>query len=269
MLAGMPMYDLEALREATDAWWRGIAAALERQGFDRVPDTLDRGAFGDRFALWASPDLLLAQTCGYPLTHDFADRVRLVATPCYATPHCVGPDYCSVVAVAEDHPAVTIGELRGGRVAVNGFDSQSGFNALRALVAPLARNGRFFAETIETGRHAASLRAVAEGRAEVCAVDCVAHALWTRHMPEVVAGTRVLTLTARAPGLPYITRGTASDEEVARLQAALLEAAADPRTAAVRRELMIDGFALLPRQAYDRIDAMERDAAAAGYPDLA
>lgn len=269
MLAGLPMYDLEPLRQATDAWWRGIARSLRRHDFTNVPDTLDRGAFGDRFALWASPDLLLAQTCGYPMTHDFAGNVRLVATPCYAAPHCVGPFYCSVVAVAEDSPATTLEDLRGGRVAVNGYDSQSGFNALRALVAPLARDGGFFREAIETGRHAASLRAVAEGAAEVCAVDCVSHALWSRHMPEVVAGTRMLTLTERAPGLPYVTHAGRSDGEVERLQAALLEAAEDPATAEARAALMIGGFALLPRNAYDRIDAMEREAAAAGYPALA
>jgi len=268
MIASLPMYDLEPLREATDAWWRGLAAALRRQGFDGVPDRLDRGDFGDRFSHWTSPDLLLSQTCGYPLTHDFADKVRLVATPVYAVPHCAGPWYCSVVAVAEGSPATRLEELRGSRVAINGFDSQSGFNALRALVAPLAREGRFFGAVVETGHHAASLAAVARGEADVCAVDCVSHALWTRHQPEVVAGTRVLTLTVRVPGLPYVTHAARSDGEVVWMRAALVEATADPALAPVREALAIEGFAVVDRAAYDRIDAMEREAAALGYPEL-
>jgi ABC-type phosphate/phosphonate transport system substrate-binding protein len=270
MLASLPMYDLEPLRPATDAWWSGIAAALRRRGFGGAPETLAReGGFGDRFAQWADPDLLLSQTCGYPLTHDFADKLRLVATPLYRAEHCAGPRYCSVVVVGKEHRAITIDDLRGGHVAVNGFDSQSGFNSLRALVAPLAQGGRFFGKVSETGRHAASLAMVAAGKADVCAIDCVSHGLWRRHMPELLTGTRVLTVTARAPSLPYVTHAGRSDAEVASMRAALVEAAADPALSEVRDRLLIAGFETLSRAAYDEIDAMEADAIAAGYPELA
>jgi ABC-type phosphate/phosphonate transport system substrate-binding protein len=269
-IASLPMYDLEPLREATDAWWAGIAAALRRQGFAETPGALAReGGFGDRFAQWANPDLLLSQTCGYPLTHDFAKRLRLVATPLYRAEHCAGPRYCSVVVVRADDPAVTVGDLRGYHVAFNGTDSQSGFNSLRALVAPLARQGRFFGEVSESGRHAASLAMVRRGEADVCAIDCVSHALWRRHMPELVAGTRVLTVTARAPSLPYVTHAGRSSTEVAAMRSALAEAAADPALEEVRRALLIEGFETLPRAAYDEIDAMEDAAIGAGYPALA
>ena len=62
----------------------------------------------------------------------------------------------------------------------------------------------------ETGRHAASLAMVAAGKADVCAIDCVSHGLWRRHMPELLTGTRVLTVTARAPSLPYVTHAGAA-----------------------------------------------------------
>ena len=270
LLASLPMYDLEPLRPATDAWWSGVAAALRRQGFEDAPGSLMRdGGFADRFVQWASPDLLLSQTCGYPLTHDFARHLRLVATPVYRAAHCAGPRYCSVAVVRDDSPAVTIGDLRGGHVAFNSEDSQSGFNSLRALVAPLARDGRFFCKATETGRHAASIAMVAAGRADVCTIDCVSHALWCASEPELVAGTRVLTVTGRAPSLPYVTHARRSDREVERLQAALAEAVADPTLKAAREALLIEGFETLPRAAYDEIDAMEDLAIAAGYPALA
>ena len=79
----------------------------------------------------------------------------------------------------------------------------------------------------------------------------------------------MLTVTARAPSLPYVTHAGRSDEEVARLAAALVEAAADPALAAARETLLIAGFETLPRTAYDEIDAMEDLAIAAGYPQLA
>lgn len=268
-LASLPMYDLEPLQDLTDAWWTGIAQALRRHGFADAPGELTRdGGFGDRFVQWASPDLLLSQTCGYPLTHDFASHLRLVATPVYRAQHCAGARYCSVVVVREDDAAVTVGDLRGRHAAFNGTDSQSGFNSLRALIAPLAQDGRFFGAVTETGRHAASLKMVQEGSADVCALDCVSHALWRRHMPDLAAGTRVLTVTARAPSLPYVTHAGRSDEEVARMRAALAEAVADPALASARDALLIDGFATLERSAYDEIDAMEEAARAAGYNAL-
>jgi len=269
-IASLPMYDVVPLQETTDAWWTAIAGALRRHGFADVPDRLDRdGRFGDRFAHWASPDLLLSQTCGYPLTHDFAAHLRLIATPCYSVPHCVGSDYRSVIVVKEDNPATTIEDLRGGRVAINSYDSHSGHNALRALVAPHARDGRFFSEVVPTGAHLLSLGAVARGEVDVCSTDCVTHGLTSRFLPEVVAGTRMLTLTKRAPALPYVTHIGRSDEEVERMREALQDVVQDPALAAVRARMMIAGFEVLPRSDYDRIDTMEREAADAGYPDLA
>ena len=266
MIASLPMYDLAPLTDATDAWWQALAEALRRHGLAGVPEALDRG---DRYAHWAAPDLLLSQSCGYPLTFAFADRLQLLAVPFHDAPHCRGPEYCSLVMVREASPAGGIEGLRGARVAVNGFDSQSGCNALRAAVAPFASQGRFFAETIASGSHAASLAMVAAGAADVCAIDAVLHALLSDAMPEALTGLRVLAKTAHAPNLPYVTCAGRGAGEVEAMRLALLEVAADPALASLRRRLRIAGFTLLPRQAYRPIAAMEREAAALGYPRLA
>lgn len=266
MIASLPMYDLAPLRDATDAWWQALAAALRRQGLAGVPEALDRG---DRYAHWAAGDLLLSQSCGYPLVFAFADRLQPLAAPFYDAPWCRGPDYCSLVMVREGAPAVGIEGLRGARVAVNGFDSHSGCNALRAAVAPLARDGRFFAETIESGSHLASLAMVAAGEADACAIDGVLHALLADAMPEALAGLRVLAATAYAPNLPYVTAAGRGADEVVAMRLALLEAASDPALAGIRRRLRIAGFTLLAPEAWRPIAAMEREAAALGYPRLA
>ena len=265
-VASLPMYDLPPLADATCAWWQALAAAFRRQGLAGVPETLDRG---DRYAHWAAPDLFLSQSCGYRLTFAFADRLQVLAVPFYDAPHCRGADYCSLVMVRESAPMRGIEGLRGMRAAVNGFDSQSGCNALRAAVAPLASEGRFFARTIESGSHVASLAMVAAGEADVCAIDGVLHALLADAMPETLAGLRVLARTAYAPNLPYVTCAGRGAGEVEAMRLALLEAAADPALASLRRRLRIAGFTLLPRQAYRPIAAMERQAAALGYPRLA
>jgi ABC-type phosphate/phosphonate transport system substrate-binding protein len=159
--------------------------------------------------------------------------------------------------------------LRGSRAAFNEVVSQSGYNALRSVIAPLAKGGRFFAEVIETGRHAASLEAVANGRADVCAVDCVSYALYARCGRSVVSELRELCRTPPTPGLPYVTAGGCSPDRLARLRQALDATMVDPNLAGAREALLLTGVKHLPESAYEMLDRMEAAAVARGYPVLA
>lgn len=267
MRVALQMYDLPEVKWATDALAAQLLINLRRAGFPEVPYSLDRE--GDYKAQWTEPDLLFAQTCGYPLVTLLQGQVRYVATPTFAAPHCVEARYCSLLLVRQDDPAKALPELRGRRVAFNRSYSQSGYNALRHAVAPLARGGRFFGETLEVGGHAAAAAAVSESRADLAAIDCVTLALLQRYRPEAVAGLRSIGRTATAPNLPYITRGAASDEEVERLRLALAETFADRALAEAREALLLSGVAVLPEQRYDAILRMESEARALGYPALA
>jgi ABC-type phosphate/phosphonate transport system substrate-binding protein len=261
------MYDLPEVRAATDAWWRGLAQAFRREGIAEVPDALDRSV--DSAELWLRPDLLFSQTCGYPLKHRLDGRVALVATPRYAADGCDGPNYCSMIIVHARRSATGIADLRGVRCAINSRDSQSGCNALRALVAGLAEGGRFFRSVIVSGSHAASVALVASGDADVAAVDCVTYALLTRHRASALAETRVLCRTPTAPGLPYITRARAGDALLCRLRAGLDSALADAQLSQAREELLLWGVDVLPLAAYDRVTELEESARAAGYREIA
>ncbi len=265
-LASLPMYDLAPLREATDVWWAGLARAFEAEGIGRVPATLTRG--GDTLAQWRSDELLFSQTCGYPLTHDLEGAVSLVAAPCYAAPHCENANYRSLILVRRDDPVRDLADLRGRCAVVNAPDSQSGYNALRAAIAPLAGGGAFFAAVKVSGGHAESLAMVAHGDADVCACDCVTFALWERCEPERTEGLRTLALSPMAPSLPYITRAQADDDLIARLRAGLRAAMDDPTLAAVRQALLLRDIEVLPLDAYSRILKIEQDAVAQGYPEV-
>ncbi|NIR61539.1 MAG: PhnD/SsuA/transferrin family substrate-binding protein, partial [Gammaproteobacteria bacterium] len=150
----------------------------------------------------------------------------------------------------EDSPAASLADLRGYRCAFSRRDSHSGYNVLRASIAPLARGGAFFSETLESGAHARSIALVASRRADVCAVDCVTHALMARHGPAALEGTRVLCATARAPGLPYVTRAGIGVDRLERLRDGVRAAFADPALAATREALLLAGVEFLPLAAY-------------------
>ncbi len=266
-IANFAMYDLPEVTAATDALWAGMARALVREGLDGVPEVLTRGVDLDR--IWRSPELLFSQTCGYPLIHDYKDALRMVATPVYDAAGCQGPNYVSLIVVRMEDPVRDLTGLRGRTAAVNSATSQSGYSALRATVAHLAHQGRFFGKVVMSGSHGASLALVAAGKADVCAADCVTHALLARHRPEALESLRVLARSPAAPGLPYVTRAGAGDDLVARLRAALFAALEDPDLASARAALLLAGAEVLPLSAYQPILEMEARAQALGYAEVA
>lgn len=265
-VVNLPMYDLPEAAAATDAWWQAIARAMRREGIVDVPDRLLRGE--DYMAPWARPDLLFSQACGYPFTHGFRESLDYLATPCYAAEGCEGANYCSFVIVRSGDPVQTLADLRGRRCAINGTHSHSGYNILRAMLAPLARGAPFFSEVKTSGSHIASMNTVIEKAADVAAIDSVTLALVARHRPQMRAALRVVAQSPSAPGLPYVTARGKGKDDLRRLRQGLLSALQDPAAADAREQLLVKDIEVLKDSAYAAIDKFETDAIAAGYPEV-
>ncbi len=258
MRAMISMYDMPERRAAIDAWWAGLARHWRAAGMRDIPETAHLPQ--DLYALWLAPDLFIAQTCGYPLTHELKGRVTLVATPVYAVDGCVGPTYHSVIIARRDSDVRTLDEVGGRTAAINGYDSQSGWNALRhSLIGKSAP-----AQIIETGGHRKSVAAVREGRVDVAAIDCVSYAHLQEVAPQEIAPLRVIARSASAPALPYVTRRDISPEDLQRLRAGLRAAMTDPDLSETRSAMLIAGVEIVPLEAYDRMLEMEREADRAG-----
>ena len=250
------MYDIEELRPQTDALWQRLADAMRRAGIEDVPDSLTR--VEPLSSLWKHSDLLLSQICGYPLMRKYRSDLRIVATPRYSAPGCRGAEYCSAILVRADNQSREVAALRGALCAANSTMSQSGYNALRSLVAPLASEGS----------HCASIDAVVSGEADVCAVDCVTHALLSRYRPSALNGTRVMTFTPCCPGLPLVTRANFPAEQFQRLRAAVHDALSDAAGESIRKALLIEGVDELEFEDYQLVLEMESAAAGCGYTEL-
>lgn len=266
-IASLAMYsDPPEVAAATRVLWAHLRDRLRQGGLADVPERLDEDMAHD--AAWRDPRLLLAQTCGYPFASRLRGRVRLVATPVYAHPGCDGVLDGSFVVVGAGSPASSVADLRGGTVAINDPQSNSGMNLLRRLVAPLAVGARFFDHVIQSGSHLASLLLVARGEAGAAAIDCVTYGNLARFAPERLAGIRVLAETAKTPGLPFITRAAASDAELALLRDALIGLVGDSAAAQAYDTLGLRGFEILPDDAYDVVLDIERQAVTLGYPRI-
>ena len=201
------------------------------------------------------PDLVFSQTCGHPLVHSVGSSVKVVATPHYEAPGCEGPRYRSFVLVREDGEDTgdrSIGDLRGRRLAVNGRDSWSGYRVWRRILPASVDVEEMFGDVVITGSHRESVRAVREGRAAVCAVDCVSHALLDQESPDELAGTRILGRSPLQPALPFITGATTSEGELARIREGLFAALADPGLAEARAALLLTGASVVTEAHYRR-----------------
>lgn len=232
MIAALPMYDWPEVRAETDALWSALRDALRAAGFD-APAALTRAQ--DPWPVWRDPDLLLAQTCGLPYAARLADKVALLGAPAYALEGCAPGEYRSAIIVPEDHEAETLADLAGARFAYNARESQSGWAALDRATPIRAH----FGEVTRSGAHRASVRAVAEGRADCAAIDAVSWALARRHDP-AAARCRVLTQTAPTPGLPWIAAARfAADTPRIAAAAETAIAALPPETADA---LLLTGF---------------------------
>ena len=265
-VASLPMYDLPEVAWALDALWSAIARELERRGVADVPQKLVHGR--PLHDLWADPELFISQCCGFDIVKNYTRKLQPLATPRYVARGCDDCAYCSLVIVPADSKVAHIEDLRGTVCAVNGPESHSGMNALRALIAPIAQGRPFFAHVEETGAHADSVALVAAGKADVAAIDCVTYAMLERHRPAAIEGTRVLCQTERGPGIPYVTRTGTDPLTVEHMRAAIVDAFADPDTEAARGALFLGGVEVLPHVAYYDLVEFERRAVEHGYPKL-
>ncbi|RFB83899.1 phosphate ABC transporter substrate-binding protein [Rhizobium leguminosarum bv. trifolii] len=258
-LVSIAMYvTSKPLVDATAEFWSFLRRYLSQSGLTDLPETLDRTVAHDE--AWLRPDLLLSQTCGYPFARRLRGKVRLVATPVYDYPGCDGPLMRSFIIVRKDSPLRSLEDLRGTTAAINSPDSNSGSNLFRAAIAPLAPEGRFFGRIIETGSHGGSIAAVAEGRADSAAIDCVTYENVRRFDPQHIKGIRIIAETPKGPGLPFITSGDASDDRVLLLRNALSAAISEPSLAATRATLGLVDFAVLSETDYEPLLSLAGEA---------
>ena|SRR5271166_3314079 len=266
LIAALPMYDFPETAAANDALWAAMAARLRDRGIE-APAHIIRG--GDFERQWRDPGLIFGQTCGYPFVKELRDEVALIATPRYAFPGCQGATHRSFIIARRGDTRRHLGEFRGARAAINGWTSNTGMNLFRAASAPIAGGEPFFGEVRVTGSHAASVEAVAEGRADIAAIDCVTYALTSRARPDLAARVAIVGETPVSPCLPFIASARQPPQAIEAVREALLTALNEPSLAEARETLGLCGASLTSPADYDRILKIERAAEAAGYPRLA
>ncbi|MER9326393.1 PhnD/SsuA/transferrin family substrate-binding protein [Mesorhizobium sp. M0488] len=267
LVAALPMYDWPEARDEVDAQWAGLRDAFRQRGID-APETIVRrigdlppvpggirDAQGKLIApdpatlppdeldfhqVWLHPALLFAQTCWGPMELGLSRHVQVVGQPSYdAYEGGQGELYSSALVMqagegaevrspADGSAFLPLDLIRGKRFTFNSLDSMSGIIALTRDLEAQGESLDIFSSRSESGGHRGSIVAVAEGKADVAAIDCESWSLARRFEPAAQA-VAVVGWTARRKGLPFITAGTTPEKTVRALREALAGLAEQPR----------------------------------------
>jgi ABC-type phosphate/phosphonate transport system substrate-binding protein len=226
-IASLAMYPFAHLRPAHERLWDGVRSRLSFEA-----PKLDWEV--DHLVACRRDDLLLGQTCGWPLITELASTVRVVGTFDCDVDGASDGTYCSVLVSNSDGSLADLLRRTDLIVAANSPDSLSGWISLQSAAA--VRGVQL--DTVEwTGSHAASVDALREGRVHLAAIDAVS---WV-HLG-AGNGLSIVGHGPRIPCLPLVTSGSSTDAVVGELRQALTDTVRDPAMAGPCTTLKIRGF---------------------------
>ncbi len=209
MIASLPMYDWPEVQLYNDQLWNSIRTKLKTVCHN-APEKLSRASD-------TADSFLFSQTCGLPLVTQLPENTVVLGTPHYAVDYCKAGFYASVIVVRSTDHRRSLDAYRSAAVAVNSTDSQSGYNAVKNLLISdglvTNKDTRFFKQLCVSGSHRQSIRLVADGTADICAIDPVSWRLAQQHEP-AAQQLKVITHTPYTPGLPLITSANAIPNNV-------------------------------------------------------
>jgi ABC transporter, phosphonate, periplasmic substrate-binding protein len=245
-IAGLPMYDWPEITDAVDDLWEHIVGAARRRELS-VPDRLSRPT--DLATLWSEPRMILGQVCSLNPVRDGLGRTEVVGTIIYdpppELPAIEAGSYASVIVCRTDDDRRPVDEFGlglgratpairrfvGSTIAANGTDSQSGYWSFGYYARDEVVDGPIFGNVEITGAHRASIIAVAEGAADLAAIDLHSWRLGCEHESAATERLTVVGMTDPTPGVVCVV-----SRELAHHRNLLCDALASA----------IDAFALTP-----------------------
>ena len=236
-IASLAMYPFPHLQPAFEHLWDDVRSRLP---FDAPPLSWDV----DPDVASRRDDLLLGQTCGWPLVKDLTQSVHVVGTFDCDVDGAADGTYRAVLVSNIDEPLTEILRRPDLRVAANSRDSLTGWISLLSVVSA----ARIEPPAVEwTGAHAKSIDAVRDGRCQLAMIDAVSLA----HLG--VRGLSIVGHGPRIPCLPLVASRSTTDEVVSELRGALAASVADPAMAETLVTLKIRGFLERELVDYERI----------------
>jgi ABC-type phosphate/phosphonate transport system substrate-binding protein len=256
-IANARMYSVSA--EAGAVWRNLLSAIIAQAG---VPTTvIDHPAPAPLEELWLRNDQAAVFMCGLPYSRTEPQPV-LIAAPIPSPAEFHGtPHYWSDFVVRKGSAFREVRDTFGNRIAFTVPGSQSGcVAALTYLMsvhreAPAPLQTPLFSEIIApTITPMGALTAVVDGTADTAPIDSYALRLLGKYRPDLASEVRVVGRTVPTPIPPLVaSAAAASEEELAALRSAFLEAHQSATLKPLMNELLLQRFAHPHPGSYDML----------------
>jgi ABC-type phosphate/phosphonate transport system substrate-binding protein len=265
-IASLPMYNLAEMKEANLAFWIALRRRLGNRGVN-VEDVVflpDSPAIPED----SGPEQFFTQMCGFPLFKRHRGEYRMLASPVYDFDGCDRATHRAFFMVRAAEPAKGLIDMQGRIFGCNSLHSNSGMNLPRLEIAKLAAERPFFSAVKITGAHATSLDWLADGRIDLCSVDCVTWGLIRRYRPDAANCFRILAHTTSSPTLPFVTSARTPEPISVQMKLALQDMIDDPAMLGTKQALGLTGLLASDLAEYEGIAGFERQAERLGYAEI-
>jgi ABC-type phosphate/phosphonate transport system substrate-binding protein len=265
--ASLPMYCLPEMEAANSAFLAVLQRRLRAKGIGAAAPSFSSN-HGVALSDSVGPGILFTQICGYPLFKHYRDQYRVLATPHYAMPGCVGSSHRAFFMVRADDPAERLESLRGRIFGCNSLLSNSGMNLPRLSLARIAGGMPFFSSVVMTGAHVTSLERLDGRSIDICSIDNVTWGFFKKFRPSAAERYRILDETVSSPSLPFVTSVNTTESDAVAVAETLYEIVNDPQIAHIREALELTGLSVPDVAAYERLADYEREATELGFPEI-
>ena len=239
MIADLPMYQRPELVDAHNNYWSLIHQQLANLKIESPGQLTPQS---DMAKSWLNPDLLLSQTCGMPYRNGLHGTAQIIGTPDFQVDGCPAGYYCSAIVVRKEDVKKDPGEFEKTIFVFNSEQSQSGYSAPYWF---FKSHGFWFSNKMQSNAHTVSAQAVADGKADIAAIDAVTWRLMSRY-EKFTEQLAVLAWTQPTPGLPYITASANDRQQIFES----IASAIDKLSATDRSLLGIQSLVYIPAEDY-------------------
>lgn len=178
--------------------------------------------------VWLLQDRLdLAFMCGLPFSRyhqQMPEQVQALVAPVMRFPrYQQQPIYFADIIVRSDSEIATLADLAGKTFCYNDRGSNSGYQLMRDHLFQLGYPAQFFKHVIASGSHQASIRWVAEGKADCAAIDSTVLEREKQMIPALTDQLHVIETIGPCPMPPLIAAQHLGLARINQMRSALLE----------------------------------------------
>jgi len=168
------------------------------------------------------------------------------------------PRYFSDMIVRQESGFTSFQDLQSCRWAYNENASHSGYNVVYHTLLARGYSTAFFAQTLESGSHAQSLRMVLDGQADTAAIDSHVLDFTLRNNPEIAAQLRIIDTLGPSTIPPVVVAARLDASIKQQIKEALLTIHQHPFFAQRLHDGAIERFTSIEDTQYDDIRQMYR-----------